>query len=128
MAVLETDFIIDALRDQRNARAKLEELLEAGEPLAVTPVSATEVLKGAHRRGGVHLDASIQFLRAFAVLEFDLASAVAAGRIAAEAEADGAAMGVADFMTAGIVMRHGERLLTRDAAFARVRGLRVERY
>lgn len=95
MAVLENDFLIDALRNHRNAKARLQELVDAGEPLAVTPGNAAEVLRGARRRGGKDVDTAVQFLRGFAVVEFDLPAAVAAGRVAVEADAEGRAMGVA---------------------------------
>jgi predicted nucleic acid-binding protein len=128
LAVLDADFIISALNGHEPAAERLQRLLEEGEPLAVTPVTAFEVLRGAQPRGGVRLDRAAQLLSGFAVLEFDLAAALAASRVAEELAAIGRPMGVADTMTAGIVIRHGERLITRDAAFAHVRGLRVERY
>lgn len=128
MVALDSDFLIDVLNDQVRATERLRQLAEANEPLCVTPVSAAEVLIGAHRMGGDGLDQAMEFLRTMAVLEFDLPSALAAARIGTELSGRGRPLSFADTLTAGIALRHSERLVTRDAAFARVRGLRVERY
>lgn len=71
---------------------------------------------------------SVAMLQGFVILEFDLQAAMAAARIDAEMAVAGRPLGLGDTSTAGTVLRHGERLLTRDAAFAHVKGLRVERY
>jgi hypothetical protein len=55
----------------------------------------------------------VEFLRQFPLLEFDKLGDA------------GKPLGLADLLTAAIVLGHGGRLLSRDAAFARVRGLRV---
>lgn len=128
MAALDSTFLIDALRDRAPASTMLRELTERGEPLATTPVNAVEVLLGAQPHGGHQLDKAVEFLRGFAILEFDLAAALAAARVQSELEAEGRPLSFGDALIAGIVIRHGERLITRDTDFARVRGLRVERY
>lgn len=128
MVAFDSSFLIDALGNQGDAAAKLRELDAAGEPLTITPVSASEVLRGAHRRGGRYLDRTVEFLRGFPLLEFDLPAALASARVFSELDAAGRPLGFGDTLTAGIVLRHGERLITRDQGFSRVRGLRVERY
>jgi predicted nucleic acid-binding protein len=128
VACFDSAFLIDALKEREPARDLLADLHDRGEPLTITPVAATEVLRGASPRGGRTLDMAVEFLRGFSMLEFDLKAALATARIGAELQASGRPLSFGDTLIAGIVVRHGERLVTRDGDFARVRGLRIERY
>lgn len=128
MAAFDSTFLIDFLRRRSHAVEKMAALEGDGEDLAVTHVSAMEVLAGASPLGGRRLDEAMRLLGSLELLPFDLPAALAAARVDAELAAAGKPIGIADTLIAGIVLRHGERLLTRDQGFARVRGLRVERY
>ena len=128
MVVLETDFLIDLLKGEEYAVTKAREIDESGEPKFVTPVSATEFLIGAHYIGGKYLKAAMELLSSLEILEFDLEACYVAGEIGATLAKEGKHIGVADTMIAGMVKRHGEKLLTRDEHYSRVKGLVVERY
>ncbi len=62
------------------------------------------------------------------LLEMDMEACHEAGRIGADLLSRGEAMGSADLFIAAISKRHGQRVLTRDRTFAKVRGLTVETY
>lgn len=128
MAVLETDFLIDLLRGEGDAVARSKEIEEKGERKTTTPISAAELLEGAYYVQGKYLVAAKELLRSLEILEFDLEAADRAGEIGAELAKKGEQIGTADTMIAGIVKRHGERLVTRDEHYWAVRGLTVERY
>jgi len=128
MAVLETDFLIDLLRGDEHALEKAREIEAKGERKATTPISAAELLEGAYYVQGKHLAAAKDLLKNLEILEFDLEAADRAGEIGAELIRKGRQIGVADTMIAGIVKRHGERLITRGRHYWEVRGLMVERY
>ncbi len=71
---------------------------------------------------------ALDFLRGLVLLPFDLDGCAEAGRIGTDLRRRGEALGVADLLIAAVTKRHGHRLLTRDKAFARVRGLLLETY
>ncbi len=128
MAVLETDFLIDLLRGEEHAVEKSKEIEERGERKATTSISAAELLEGAYYIQEKYLVAAKELLHSLELLEFDLEAADRSGEIGAELTKKGRQIGIADTMIAGIVKRHGERLITRDEHYWKVRGLTVERY
>jgi tRNA(fMet)-specific endonuclease VapC len=61
------------------------------------------------------------------ILEFDIEAALKAGRIHAGLSQLGETIGVEDELIAGIAMRYGETLVTRNAShFKRIPGLKTE--
>ncbi len=107
---------------------RLDSLEREREPGFVTPPAATEVMVRAHRFGGKPLRAAESLLGSLHWLDFDWESCRLAGRIEAELVVQGNPMSAADLFIASITLRHGQRLLTRDRDFARVKGLRIETY
>lgn len=128
MVVLETDFLIDLLKGRDYAVLKAKSFDESGEDKYVTPVSATELLEGAHYAGGKYLRATLELLSSIEILDFDLVACDMAGEIGANLAKEGKQIGIADTMIAGIVKRHKKRLLTKDGHYMRVKGLVIERY
>lgn len=128
MVVLETDFLIDLLKGRDYAVLKAKSLDESGEGKYVTPVSATELLEGAHYAGGKYLMGALSLLSSIEILDFDLEACDTAGEIGAALAREGKQIGIADTMIAGIVKRHKKRLLTKDEHYTRIKGLVVERY
>ncbi|MEE8403456.1 MAG: PIN domain-containing protein [Candidatus Hydrothermarchaeaceae archaeon] len=128
MAVLETDFLIDLLKGRDYAVLKAKSLDASGESKYVTPVSATELLEGAHYTGEKYLTAALGLLSSVEILDFDLDACDTAGEIGATLAKEGKQIGIADTMIAGIVKRHKKRLLTKDEHYTRVKGLVIERY
>jgi predicted nucleic acid-binding protein len=128
MASLDSTFLIDLLRRVPAAVEHLDRLEGSREPRFVTPPAAAEVLVGAHGIGGRSLQVAEELLQSLQWLEFDWEACRLAGRIEAGLIAKGEPMSAADLFIAAVTLRHGQRLITRDRAFARVPGLRVETY
>lgn len=125
---LETSFLIDLLRKDPEAVARAQALETSGEPKCVTAPVAAEILIGAALRGGRALDRARELLGSLVLLPFDLEACEEAGRLGSLLISRGEELSSADLIIAAITKRHGQRLLTRDQAFARIRGLTVETY
>lgn len=128
MVSLETTFLIDLLSGEAEAVKRARELEVQAETTCVTPPAAAEVLIGAYYVGGAELARAQELLESLIFLDFDLEACEEAGRIGADLIARGEALGSADLFIAAISKRHGQRLLTRDRGFSRIRGLTVETY
>ena len=128
MRCFDITFLIDYLRGDALAVAKVRELLEAGEQLAVPSVAAAEVLLGAYYRGGRELSRSLEFLERLEVLPFDLATSHDAGRMGAETMRRGTPVVGNDLLVAATARHHRGVLVSRDAVFRGIPGLAVEAY
>ncbi len=115
MYCLETDFLVDLLRKNPAAHAKLEKLAESTEPLSVTPVSAAELFEGAFRSGRPEELLKVEdALFKFKLLEFDLPSARAAGELLFQLSKKGEKIGDLDTLTAAIALRHDQTIITKN--------------
>lgn len=132
MRLLDTAFLVDVLRGREDARRIAEAMKVAGERGATTEVSAFELLLGVHRRGRVVADrlAAVEtLLSRLDVLPLDRRGAARAADVLAKLRTQGEDIGILDALIAGIALASGyEVILTRDEAFRRVAGLRVETY
>lgn len=128
MASLETTILIDLLRGDPDAVARVKALEAAGEPRCVTPPAVAELLIGAHRLGGAELERAEELVDSLTLLDFDVEACREAGRLGASLMARGEPMSTVDLFIAAVSKRHGQRLITRDRGFTRVRGLALETY
>lgn len=130
MAVADTSFLIDVLADDPGAVAKLDELIEIGEPLWTPAIALHELVYGAH----LHEESQREVRRVRELAEalppvaFTADAARIAGRIEAEMEADGDRPGRADVQIAATAIARGDAVLTRDERLAAIDELRVESY
>lgn len=123
MIVADTDVLIDFLANQGSAADVVAEALERGR-LATTVVSRFELLAGA--RGGQEERSVRQLLDALPTLVLGRDAADRAADLRRSLERAGEAIGMADWLIAGIVLTHGDDLLTRNREhFQRVPGLRL---
>ena len=127
MTCLETDFLIELSRGESKAHARLKELRKAGAELTVTPVSIAEFMFGAYKFGSEQkLKESEAAMKTLAVLEFDFYAAKEAGKLFCELEKAGSKIGDMDTLTAAVALRHGEKIVTRNAKhFGKVKGLEI---
>jgi tRNA(fMet)-specific endonuclease VapC len=116
-------------------RIDLADLLVAlrGEPLALSAVTASELLYGLHRsrtpeqreRRSAYVEA---ILTQMTVLAFDLTVARVHSAVSAELDRSGGRVGAHDLMIAATAMAHDYRVATRDLrSFPRIRGLETLR-
>jgi predicted nucleic acid-binding protein len=121
MIVADSDVLIDALRGRDPAMARVASGLRAG-ILATTAVSVFELRAGA--RPGRERDTVDLLLGGLTILPFDEAAAVAAADVRRELEDGGQAIGMADYLIAGICIARSAVLVTRNRRhFERVTGL-----
>jgi predicted nucleic acid-binding protein len=128
MRCFDSTFLIDYMRGEPSAVAKVRELVESTERLATPAVAAAELLVGAYYRGGGELTRTLEFLERLEVLPFDVAEAAEAGRIGAESMRRGAPLVGNDLLVAATVRQHRGILVSRDVVFSMVPGLAVEAY
>ena len=101
------------------------------EPVAIAAVTASEMLHGVHRLGGVARVRGEAFARrwleALPVLPFDLDVARVHATLGAQLAAAGTPIGAHDLVIAATAVHHGHRVATRDRrSYRRIEGLGVE--
>ncbi len=127
MAVLETSFLIDILRNRPSA-VELLYKLEQRETFLIASPTVMELWEGA-LRNRMHENEKSKvenLLSAVAVLNFDVNAAKQAAEINVELSHE--MIEPEDVMIAAIALSHGEMLVTRDEHFTRIKGLRVLKY
>ena len=114
-------------------RIDLAELLASlgGEPLALSAVTASELLYGLHRahttaqRRNAYVEAIFAQMR---VLPFDLSVARVHAAVSAQLDRTGRQVGAHDLIIAATAMAHDYRVATRDLrSFPKIRGLETVR-
>jgi tRNA(fMet)-specific endonuclease VapC len=96
---------------------------------STTPVNAYELFLGAWRsaRSEANLREAASLLRDLPILTYDVDAAFHIARIHSSLSRRGESIGIEDEFIAGIAVRYGEPLVTRNLShFARIPGLVVE--
>lgn len=122
LVVVDTDLVIDFLRGLGSGVPLVRELIGAGR-FRVTAITAFELRLGADflPRGD-----EIMRLLASRTVPLDLPSALRAVEVFSSLKSAGAGIGMADCLLAGICLRHGLPLATRNSRhFERVDGLQL---
>lgn len=127
MACLETDFIVELIRQKPDATAKMRQFLGSGAELSVTPITATELFAGAFASGKqADILKTEELLSTLTLLEFDLFAAKMAGEFIDGLSRKGTKIGDMDTLTAAIAIRHNQVLVTKNKKhFSRIRGLGI---
>lgn len=132
MKLLDTTFLIDVLRKRESAGRVVAAMEAAGERGAAAEISAFELLVGVYRRGRIDRDrmAGVEtVLRGVDVLPLNRAGAARAAEVLARLRAEGKDIGLLDALIAGAGLAAGcDTIVTRDEAFRRVPGLKVQTY
>src|SRR4029453_14017946 len=136
MAVLETTFVIDLMKESKRARTgsaaqKRQELTTRGEPLRIAIFTLAELFVGVAKGTRPRQERmAIEACAApFEVLAFERSTAEIFGTIVGELEKQGAAISDIDALIASVALEHSEILVTRNRKhFDRIPGLAVEDY
>ena len=121
MIVADTDVLIDFLNDHEPSAGRVASALNR-RMLWTTVVSRFEILSGV--RSARQEEEVLTLLTALPVLLLDSPSSDKAAEIRRNLERRGKSMATADTLIAGIVLRHGAVLMTRNRRhFERVPGL-----
>lgn len=111
MIVVDSDVLIDALAGQEPSLARLEKEIRGGR-VATTTVNVFELLTGS--RDPEALDRVESLLSPFEVLALDEPAAQEAAEARRTLEARGEGIHLADYLIAGVCLRHSAPLLTRN--------------
>ncbi len=128
MRCLDSTFLIDLLKGDAAAVAKMREIEALGEAVSLAAPCLTELLVGAHFKGGALLKETLDLVSRIDVLEVDAAVAGEAGRLGAELLRRGQGLPTTDLLIAAAARLHAQVLVTRDTDFARIPGLAIEGY
>lgn len=126
-ALIDTSVFV---RIERGDRAAEERLAAYQGPVAISAISASELLHGVYRAGPAHLAARQAFveqlLASLPVIPFDLIAARTHGRLWADLARAGSMVGERDLLIAATAIANGHDVLTCDArSFPRIPGLRA---
>lgn len=136
MAVLETTFVIDLMKESKRknvgpASLKLRDLTARGEVLRIAIFTLAELFVGVAKgsRPSQERLAIEQCVAHFEVLPFERNTAEIFGSIVGELEKQGQTISDIDALIASVALEHAELLVTRNQKhFMRVAGLRLEGY
>jgi tRNA(fMet)-specific endonuclease VapC len=130
MTFLDTDLIVGLLRGDADAVAMVRHLEEKGDRPKVTVISEYELLKGAStsKEREANLSAVRRLLGRVKMVGLLSEHAESAADVYAKAKKTGRMLDELDILIAGSVMPTGETLVTRDAHFGKIEGLKLERW
>jgi predicted nucleic acid-binding protein len=136
MAVLETTFVIDLMKESKRGRPgtasfKLQELTQRGELLSITIFTLAELFVGVAKgtRPRQERAAIEQCVAPLDLLPFERSTAEIFGTIVGELEKRGESISDIDALIASIALERSEVLVTRNRKhFDRIPGLGIEDY
>ena len=128
--ILDTSFIIDLLRGNSAATAKIIEIEKKNEPIATTTISVFEIAQGLPRKASEEkTEKTLELFRSINIIGFDFESAIEAGNIQRRLMATGQKIDPEDAMIAGIAKTQRQKVLTRNEKHFRIiHGLEIETY
>ena len=131
MILTDTSFIIDVMKGNRKALAKLNEMRKTGATAMVSTVTLYELYVGVSsvRRPLEEKEKILKATSRLSTIGFDEKSAREAGQVQGDLKARGEMIDIPDILIAGIARAGGYSVLTRNKAhFNRVTGLSVDTY
>jgi predicted nucleic acid-binding protein len=126
--VIDTDLLIDLLRNQKQATAFITKLEEKNYILATTAVNIFELHHGAHKsqESEKNLQAIHVLIGRLSILPFTSKAAQKAGHIYAQLERQGQPIGLRDTLIAAIALTRECSVATRNQAhFSRISDLEI---
>ena len=136
MAVLETTFVIDLMKESKRRRTgpamqKLQELASRGEILRIAIFTLAELFVGVAKgnRPREERIAIEQCVAPFELLPFERNTAEIFGSVVGDLELRGQSISDIDALIASVALEHADIVITRNQRhFQRITGLRVEGY
>ena len=128
--ILETSFLIDLFRNNKEAVLKMNNLIESDEVVGIATPTIFELWSGvtALDRAENEKNKIISLISKLVIYTLDKNSAEVAGKINGELIKKGLKIEPQDIMIAGIALTNHKKVLTRDEHFSRIEGLKVESY
>ena len=128
--ILETSFVIDFLKNEKDAVTKLRSLVENDEVLGIAAPTIFELWTGLHALDKTETEKNRvnSIINSLIVYHLDYESATVSGKINGELIKKGLKIDPEDCMIAGIAIINNQKLLTKDEHFKRIEGLKVVEY
>lgn len=127
MVCIDSDVLINFLRNKPSALNVINQLREKQEALMTTSVNSFEIMRGISHVSKDKEEHIQSFLSNFTILNFDFESSKKAADIFNALKEKGASLDLADVMIAAIAMTHNQSLLTENKShFERIHGLQLE--
>ncbi len=123
--IVDTDVLIDLLREKEDAVKKIKEL-EKNEGLATTDINAFELYFGAYNstKKDKNLSSTRGLLKNLTLLHTTEEAMETGGRIYSDMKAKGKSIDIREVLIAAITLQKGASLLTRNREhFERINGL-----
>jgi predicted nucleic acid-binding protein len=129
MVCLDTDVIIDFLKEEKYAYDLMLKLKEDEELISTTTINAFELYRGNKKLSDKSNKDSVDiFLNNVKIHDFEIEASKKAAEIFEELKAKGEILELADIMIASIVITKNESLLTRNSKhFERIKELKIEK-
>ncbi|MDO8537637.1 MAG: type II toxin-antitoxin system VapC family toxin [archaeon] len=131
MVLLDSDILISALRNDKNAVQFLANLQQSDQKLSTTVINVFELLEGAflHHNPIKSIEKVEGFLTSFDILGFSPYMARTTARISAELKKKGEMLDFQDIAIASIAILNNEKIITRnDKHFSRIKELKIEKW
>jgi tRNA(fMet)-specific endonuclease VapC len=127
--ILDSTFVNDLVRGQADADTVLDELIDAGTPVALSSVTVFEVGVGLRGEAEQYRQRFAEVVSEMEVAPLDVAEARCALTVQRDLYDRGEPIGAADVLIAGTAVERGEDVLTRNVdEFERVEEITVETY
>lgn len=116
MPIIDTDLIINYLRNQSNAVKIISNFKKEMIPLKTTIFNVAELFKGAYLSSNVgkSIRGITDLLKHLEILDYTIEDAHKYGQISASLKKEGQTLGVFDELIASIVIRSEDTLITRN--------------
>ena len=128
--ILETSFVIDFLKNDKNAVSKMGSIVDSNEAFGIAAPVIFELWTGlfAVEKSINELERINFIIRNIPIYPLDDESAKKAGKINGELIRKGQKIDPEDCMIAGIAISNNKKILTNDGHFKRIEGLKIEGY
>ena len=128
--ILDTNFIVDFLKDQGNAKSKMQQLIDNQISFKITAPSIFELWGGLVflNKGDKEKIKIISLLKDQITYSLNNESAEEAGKIFGELKKRGLEISPLDSMIAGIAKINNQKIITNDEHFKRIEGIEIVNY
>lgn len=122
--------MVSLLKDEEEAKDRIRSLEASGERIAITSITAYDLLKGAQisSRSEENLARVAELISRIEVLELSIGACEQASRIYKDLRQRGKMIGEFDILIAAIVKTCDEKLVTRDGDFKSIRELEMMKW
>jgi len=130
MAVLETSFLIDLLKNKERAVEVLKSIEDSEKEIFIASPSIMELWHGAIISSFPDREKNkvLGMINSISEISFDSESAMKSAEILNYLKTKGLPIELPDVMIAAIALVNGEKIITRDEHFTRIPGLMVLKY